>query len=288
MTMQRMAGQRIGTGGALRRWLALAAMGALAACAPGAGEPPDMLREAAAAERAFREAFVILPGQDRPQRLSSAAGLTRAQGGAPVPVVVFAHGCGGFDSDSAETFRLLAENGFAAIAPDHFARPDARLGCSGDGAPALAGRSGRRDAPLLRTNVLAPTAAPDTTYVGRRLDEISVALWRVREMPWVDRNQVFLVGHSLGRGTAGLWPVRDVAAAAVLGQDCTASPREMPLAPHLLPLADRRERAGTTASAAACADLAMRTGGAVIGPAEPRPTTSPEARAALLHFLRGG
>jgi dienelactone hydrolase len=294
-------------------WAALGALVVLAGCAPGSGGgPPDMLREAAAAEQAWRQAYVILPGQQETERLDTAAprlsrqaqtqGLLQGQmqGQAQrVPVVVFAHGCGGFDAESAETFRLLAAHGFAAIAPDHFARPDARpdarLGCASRAeAPTPTLRAGRGGAAIARP-VLQSSGPDDGAYVGRRLDEISLAVWRVRELPWVDRGQVFLVGHSLGRGTAGLWPTRDVTAAAVLGQDCRAArgaaALEMPLSVAMLPLADRREVPGAEASAGQpCADWAMRpeaTGGVVLGPMPAADVHRPEARRALLDFLQG-
>ena len=266
-----------------RAAVALGLLAALAGCAPGTGGAPDMLREAAAAEQAWRQAYVILPGESEAARLAAAAPrLARQVPHGPVPVVVFAHGCGGFDADSAETFRLLAAHGFAAIAPDHFARPDARLGCAtADNATPRRGRAAER--------LAAAGPPPDGAYVGRRLDEISLAVWRVRELPWVDRGQVFLVGHSLGHGTAGLWPVRNVAAAAVLGQECRAARpgaapiAALPLAVAVLPLG------AATATEEGCSDWAMlpeATGGTLFGTPRADAASRPEARRALLDFLQ--
>jgi dienelactone hydrolase len=275
---------------------ALFALALLAGCAGTLERPPPDAAGGPAAEKAWSEAYVILPGDPDPQRMTAAAPrLARLGTAAPLPLVVFAHGCRGFDAEAAETLRLLAAHGFAAIAPDHFARPDARAACRGAPSRSLASpRPARRDGGYARALPAGWSPPPEPAYVGRRLEEVGVALAKVRALPWVDKAEIYLIGHSLGRGTAGLWPTRGLAAVAVLGQDCraarSASLSDLPVAVPVLPLADRRGGPGAErARALHCGELAARPGfGAlVLGVGMAGEATRPDTQRALLDFLLG-
>uniref|UniRef100_UPI0022EB80BF hypothetical protein n=1 Tax=Falsiroseomonas oryzae TaxID=2766473 RepID=UPI0022EB80BF len=175
-----------------------------------------------------------------------------------------------------------------------FARPDARSACGTAARPVAPVRSGRRDTNFARHAMPAWPAPPEGGYVGRRLEEVRHALWRARDLPWVDPQQVFLVGHSLGRGTAGMWPTRDVTAVAILGQDCRSGQAiagfEMPISVPVLPLLDRRDPwRGDRARELSCGELAMRAdlSGVAVGSDRGRPD-APVAQDTLLRFLLGG
>lgn len=272
---------------------ALAALLLLAGCAGGIEmAKPD---SATQAEAAWAQAYVILPGDATPQRLADAAPrLARLDAAAPLPVVLFAHGCRGLDEDAAETLRLIAAHGFAAIAPDHHARPDAHAACrGGPSRPIATPRPARRDGGYARTLPIGWSPPPEPAYVGRRLQEVQVALGHLRSLPWVDQAEVYLVGHSLGRGTAGLWPTRGLAAVAVLGQDCRgarAALDDLPVSVPLLPLADRRGGAAERARALHCGEFARRPvfSSMVLGADFAGQPTQPETQRALLDFLLGG
>jgi dienelactone hydrolase len=271
---------------------ALAGLALLAGCA-GRFDKADA-SSGAEAEKAWSEAYVILPGDADPQRLAQAAPrLAQLDPGTRLPVVVFAHSCRGVDAEATETLRMIAAHGFAAIAPDHHARADARGPCrAGPSRPIASPRQARRDGGYARAVPVGWSPPPEPAYVGRRLQEVEVALARVRDLPWVDKRDIYLVGHSLGRGTAELWPTQGLAAVAVLGQDCRGPRasvlRDLPFAVAVLPLADRRGAFGADrAQALYCGEYAglPAFGALTLGVGFSSDFTQPETQRALLDFL---
>jgi dienelactone hydrolase len=93
-----------------------------------------------------------------------------------VPVVVYAHGCGGFDDDLRRWADLLTRQGYAVIAPDHQARGGRLRACS---AGTLYGPG-------------------DVDTLATRDAEIHYALRQVRTLPWVRQAGVFLLGVGQG------------------------------------------------------------------------------------------
>lgn len=155
----------------------------LSGCA--AGVDPKTLDLADEASRTFDAAYVMLGAEgaliegrmsdDFVQR--KLASLKKKR-----PTVVFAHGCTGLGRGNLRYMRLLARAGYAVIAPDSFARRYRPETCD----PSR--RRGIKGAPHRR--------------VGRmRQEEIHHAAYRVRRIRWVDRKNLFLMGHSQG-GTA--------------------------------------------------------------------------------------
>jgi dienelactone hydrolase len=280
-----------------RALAALAALALVAGCAAETSAPVSVAPNPAAAQAAWWAAHVMLPGDADPQRLPEAAPrLARLEAGGKLPVVLFAHGCRGLDSEAAETMRLVASHGFAAIAPDHFARPDAGAACrAGPTRPIASPRQARRDGGYARVVPAEWSRPPEPLYVAQRLDEVSLALARLRSMRWVDQDEIYLVGHSLGRGTADLWPTRGLAAVAVLGQDCrgarASTLAELPLAVPVLPVADRRLGLGAEAVRGLhCGEFASRPvfSSMVVGVGAAGAASQPETQRALLDFLLGG
>ncbi len=99
--------------------------------------------------------------------------------GAKLPLIVYFHGCAGMLWASMGHVESLAKfDDFVVIAPDSFARHRPHF-CFGD----------------FTVNLSI------VDLVGElRRAEIKFALDRLVKLPWVDKNNIFLVGHSQGGG----------------------------------------------------------------------------------------
>jgi dienelactone hydrolase len=100
----------------------------------------------------------------------------------PYPTVLFLHGCAGlyptaFESDLFQWAEYIANLGFVVVMPDSLARPNRVPNC----VPGKPGESGK-----------FPKA------LQYRFQEISYAMLRLKELPWVDKDNIFLMGHSEG------------------------------------------------------------------------------------------
>jgi dienelactone hydrolase len=275
------------------RWIALGLLVLLGACAGTDRPTPRASRAPASAEPAWAAAMLMLPGEVAPRRLVEALPELAATP-RPLGVVVYAHGCRGFDAEAIETMRMLAGNGFAVVAPDHHAREDAAGFCRPPPSRPLGlVRPTRRDPGLGRVVPADLPEALDPAYVRSRIEEVEHALTRLRAQPWADPRRLYLVGETLGRGTAGLWPTNGLAAAAVLGQDCRRASdlagHEMPLVVPVLPLLDRGGPGRAEALRARhCGEYAgLPEGGLVIGVGLRGQAMPPEARRTLLDLLHG-
>ena len=99
--------------------------------------------------------------------------------GKTLPVIVYFHGCAGMTKPSTRHIRLLATlDDFVVIGPDSFARPRPEY-CFGNR--------------TVDWNV-------QPQVVKMRYAEIHEALTRVAGYPWVDKANIFLIGHSQGGG----------------------------------------------------------------------------------------
>jgi dienelactone hydrolase len=198
LRLWRLTRHRVGAG---RFGLVLLALG-VAACASGApGGGADV-------QRTWREALVVLPqsaGGDAPAsfRQSSSAvarHVRKFPSGTQFPTVVFLHGCTGIGN--LAFLEDLARQGYAVVAPDSFARRYRPLQCD-----------------------------PKTSRGGRNLfvydfrsAELTYALERLPNLPWVDLDNLFLIGASEGAVTAALFR-GDVFNARVIAQwTCTGAP----------------------------------------------------------------
>lgn len=108
--------------------------------------------------------------------------------GAPRPVVVYLHGCGGFGNSGSVNAAMLAEAGFVVVAPDSFARPKRIRTCDSK----THSRAGPRG---IYENVIA-----------WRHEELERALVGLKSFSWVDWNNIFLFGHSQGSNAVASYP----------------------------------------------------------------------------------
>ena len=129
------------------------------------------------------------------------------------PIVIFSHGCAGLGRGNLRYMRLLARAGYAVIAPDSFARHYRPETCD----PSQ--HRGIKGAPHRRVNQM-------------RQEEIHHAAYRVRRIPWVDRRNLLLMGHSQGGTAAASYEGDGFKAHVISGSVCwrgVRSPRGTPI-----------------------------------------------------------
>ena len=123
----------------------------------------------------------------------------------PSPVIVYLHGCGGlldrngkFDGRAVDTFiKLNADGGrYIVVAPDSYARPGRKSNCD-------------------------PSNWSFSSNIGAiRVSEATFAVEQVRTMPWWDKKNLFLFGHSEGGAAALQYPNANVNAIISTGWSC--------------------------------------------------------------------
>lgn len=133
---------------------------------------------------------------------------TKLKPGTKLPVVLYMHGCRGIGSETEQYRRSLLSQGYGVFIPDSFKRPG-RLACRDEGS--LSHR------------------------VGLRIEEIEHALIKIRELPWVDQNQVILMGFSEGGNAVDNWSKKGFSAHIIIGSACTLSGGR-PAAPDDIPV----------------------------------------------------
>jgi dienelactone hydrolase len=132
-----------------------------------------------------------------------AEALAHLPPGRKIPVVLYLHGCGGFGSSGKVNVGLLAEAGYAVVAPDSFARPGRPITCDSK-----------------RSAAIAPREVLEQVH-RMRLAEVRHALARLKEFPWVDGDNLFLFGHSQGGTAAAAYIGNGFKARVVTGTRCT-------------------------------------------------------------------
>ncbi len=120
--------------------------------------------------------------------------LAKLPQGIKLPTVIYLHGCSGLDwSYNSNTMVPLMKLGFAIIAPDSFARTNRVNTC---------GQGGKR------------------TTIRYRAAEAKFAAERAKDLPWVDANNLFLIGHSEGGKGAAAYHGDQFNAIAISGASC--------------------------------------------------------------------
>ena len=155
-------------------------------------------------ERAWQAALVRIPKPDGGYVGTTVANLQQ-DGGTPPgvwPTVIYMHGCSGFWPGTLTRINFLARNGYAVIAPASFARAKYPRSCRTDT------HEGGLYRPILRI----------------RQHDAGHAIASAKALPWVDSDNVFLMGLSEGGITTatftGSGPGQAVRARVVEGWTC--------------------------------------------------------------------
>lgn len=150
--------------------------------------------QGAGLEHVWPATRIYLPGRE-PVRVQFADLQSLQQDfPAPLPTVIFLHGCSGYMTHylQAEYPAALAQAGFAVFVPDSFARPGRKPACG---------------------NVMLDT-------VNLRRAEVDDTLERLQAIPWVDRRNLFLAGHSEGGIATAMYRGGDFRAYFISGWTC--------------------------------------------------------------------
>ncbi len=115
--------------------------------------------------------------------------------GVKLPVVIWMHGCQGYDGGTSSIRDLFLSAGYAVIAPNSFSRPGRTAICYGD-------KKGT---------------------MRYRFEEVDYAVERLRELPWVDHSRIILAGFSEGGVTAALYSGGPFQARIILGWVCASN-----------------------------------------------------------------
>ena len=229
---------------------------------------------AAEVARTWEEARVFLPGSAVPFKPAKAPARDH-----PLPTVLYLHGCTGFDYSHDGTMggwaQTLIAAGYAVVMPTSFAREHRPHAC---------------DPATYMYNVGLAVEVFDM-----RREEIEYALAQLRTLPWVDRRNLFLMGHSEGGATVARWREGGFSGHIISGWTCThrSDPAfdgvQAPLATPVLAIAFQSDPWFRGVLEGSCASKFGERQDArqVTLPGSGHNTASyPEARAAVLQFLR--
>ncbi len=119
------------------------------------------------------------------------------------PTVVFLHGCAGIQAPERRVARMLTRIGYAVILPNSRGRSDRLRDC----------------------NVATGEWGLSPIVHDFRRAELAYAMSRVRQLPWVDVNNLFLGGFGEGAKAVALWGGQEeVSAYIITGWTCIAPP----------------------------------------------------------------
>lgn len=152
-------------------------------------------------ERSWAAAAVYLPAAEGYRRIKTAdLPEELAVRTAPLPAVIYAHGCAGIDAAAVETGRFLAAAGYLVVAPDSFARASKPSSCEPD-----------RNLGGLHREVLR-----------WRHQEIGYAIRKLRAVPRARISKIVLMGLSEGGITVATFTDEPVSARIIEGWTCHA------------------------------------------------------------------
>ncbi|MEM8784497.1 MAG: hypothetical protein AAGF19_01415 [Pseudomonadota bacterium] len=148
----------------------------------------------------WSEGLFYVPSGDKVLRGKIGKELSGIAPSSPVPAVVFMHGCDGISSVPKRSAKIYSEAGYAVFLPDSFARTNKPLSC----------------------NPLTAQGSLHREVLGWRHAEATHAVEQVRDLDWIQQDNVFLVGHSEGAITAATYEGPPVSARIVEGWTCHA------------------------------------------------------------------
>jgi poly(3-hydroxybutyrate) depolymerase len=96
---------------------------------------------------------------------------------APLPVVIFLHGCGGINDHEIRWATFLKSKNFIVVLPNSFAIPNRQTNC---------------------TSTLPNRMVWRVPVDHLRPAEAEYALSKIKELEWADKNNIFLMGFSEG------------------------------------------------------------------------------------------
>jgi len=155
----------------------------------------------------------------------------------PLPVVIYIHGCTGLTSESFSWGDYFKELGYIAVLPDSMAR-----------------RSESNCDPKTKKVGTFPKAH------AMRLEEIRYSFEQVRNSPWADTKNVFLMGHSEGGVAAARTKIEGFSGIIISGWRCTNTKNPAfdgifaPLDTPILTLEWNRDDWQNDATKGSCAD----------------------------------
>ena len=198
-------------GNRIRVIAALLAFGMFAGCGgfppqEASAQPPTQEEFESDIARSVDHAMVFLPrGTKEPLagRMGSpqiAEALARVDPREPLATLIYMHGCTGLGD--FDLLNAIAQRGFAVVAPDSFARRYRPMQC--DPKAHVGGR-----------NVFV---------FDFRMTEVSYTLHRLRQLPWVDHQRMFLAGTSEGGVAAALYRGDDFRARVIAQWTCQGAP----------------------------------------------------------------
>lgn len=156
--------------------------------------------------RTLDEAIVAIPEEyykgDAPSDLYSwgrmknvKEDLANRVGEKKIPLVIYLHGCLGFEWHTNHDISFLLRNGYAVLAPNSAARKYIPKGCP----------------PMTERGVLA-----------FRLADASYAHEAAKNLPWVDKRNIFMMGFSEGGLTTAQYDRGGLAGRVILGWTCNS------------------------------------------------------------------
>ena len=165
-------------------------------------DPPLTYMEVA---NSWQKSRVYIPTSSGGNRITLSQLLEKMEdyNGQRLPVAVYLHGCAGlwFGSDRRALF--LTKLGFIVIAPDSFARPSKKTSCIPS---------------QLRGGLFRGTLI-------ERQEEAAYALSSISQIPWVDTDQILMIGFSEGGNTVATLNeniLRKIRARVIEGWGCNA------------------------------------------------------------------
>ena len=172
--------------------------------------------------------------------------------GTRLPTIIYVHGCNGLDwGRGASLFGRLRRAGYALIAPDSFARHHRPRMCH----------------------------AQDEWTDAIRLGEIRHAAEQARWLPWVDADNLFLIGHSEGAMYVAAYEGDEFKARVAAANTCSRGVNGAETSPLLVTWSDHDRRRGPRDL---CDDATERL---VIEGTAHWVLTQPEVRRAVQAFL---
>lgn len=195
--------------------------------------------------------------------------LASLRPGYKMPTVIYLHGCGHKKPAGWTYARWLVNAGYAVIMPDSFQRIHRPQTCNPWTQKRLAG-------------------APSDEVLAMRQAEIRYAVAQVQKLPWVDQDNLFLMGHDEGGEAVAMYGGGEFKAYVISGALCYRGFNIPPSKP-VLAVSSASDPLFEGAAADSCARHATANGNPTLSKVLPGylhdVSGEPEARNIVLDFL---